>query len=240
MVFQKRMAEGKLDKASSEAVGAGVHHLVLSVNENKLEVRGSSNFVFPLLHDGQLCDQIKNLLMQNSVVADPANVLFSSNKVPQYDKLPYSPYSPQWKGQGSTAIRKILTEMLNTAGYKSAGRKKTLGKVIKDYFIKCAIFILDDIPGVGPAPIGWPEDIPWEEFSGTTRSKLTVEQITRIIISMLTTVGIDPAQHVITAEVPVKPVEEANNDNNEENEEYEVVEGDINANQRDVNRPAGL
>ena len=91
--------------------------------------------MFPLLNDGQLCDQIKNLLIQNSVVADPANVLFSSSKVPQFDRLPYSPYGPQWKGQGSTTIRKILTEMLNTAGYKSAGRKKTLGNVTKNYVI---------------------------------------------------------------------------------------------------------
>ena len=92
------------------------------------------------------------------------------------------------------------------------------------------IFILNNVPGVGPAPIGWPEDIPWEEFSGTTRSKLTVEQITRIITSMLTTVGIDPAQHVIGAVVPLEPVEEVNHDNND---------NVINANQRDVNRPVG-
>ena len=39
----------------------------------------------------------------------------------------------------------------------------------------------------------------------------------------------------------MEPVEEeVNDDNNEENEEFEEVEGDINANQRDMNRPAGL
>ena len=126
--FRKMAEDDKLDKASSQAVSTGINHLVLSLNEDKLEVRGSSNFVFPLINDEQLCDQLKNLLMLNSVVAEPGDVMFSSNKIPQYNKLPYSPFSPQWKGLGSTAIRKILTEMLNTAGYKSAGRKKTLGK----------------------------------------------------------------------------------------------------------------
>ena len=47
---------------------------------------------------------------------------------------------------------------------------------------------------------------------------------------MLTTVGIDPEQHVIGAVVPLEPVEEVNHDNND---------NDINANQRDVNRPVG-
>ena len=85
------------------------------------------------------------------------------------------------------------------------------------------IFILNNVPGVGPAPIGWPEDIPWEEFSGTTRSKLTVEQITGIITSMLTTVGIDPAQHVIGADELFVPEEEVNDDNGEENQD--IVKG---------------
>ena len=52
---------------------------------------------------------------------------------------------------------------------------------------------------MGPAPIGWPDAISWEGFSGTTRSKLNKEEITGIIISMLTTVGIDPDQHVVNA-----------------------------------------
>ena len=93
------------------------------------------------------------------------------------------------------------------------------------YKVLFTIFILDNVSGVGPAPIGWSEDISWEDFSGTTRSKLTVEQITRIITSMLTTDGIDPAQHVIGADVPLEPVEEVNHHK------------DFNTNQRNVNSP---
>ena len=52
--------------------------------------------------------------------------------------------------------------------------------------------------GVGAAPIGWPATIPSDGFVGTTRSKLSSLQITEIIISMLTAVGIDPATYVAT------------------------------------------
>ena len=47
--------------------------------------------------------------------------------------------------------------------------------------------------GVGAAPIGWPATIPSDGFVGTTRSKLSSLQITEIIISIITAVGMDPA-----------------------------------------------
>ena len=68
-----------------------------------------------------------------------------------------------------------------------------------------------NLKGVGPAPVGWPATISWEGFTGTTRSKLTSQQITEIIISMMTAAGIDPDKHVVpvvnVVEVVVVPME---------------------------------
>ena len=47
--------------------------------------------------------------------------------------------------------------------------------------------------GVGAAPIWWPATISSDGFVGTTRSKLSSLQITEIIISIITAVGMDPA-----------------------------------------------
>ena len=44
-----------------------------------------------------------------------------------------------------------------------------------------------------------PNTVPWEGFSGTTRSNLNKDEITGIILSMLQTVGIDPNKHVTNA-----------------------------------------
>ena len=50
---------------------------------------------------------------------------------------------------------------------------------------------------MGPSPLGWPEDLQWEDYAGTTRSKLKVPDITRIIIGMLRAVDIDPATFIV-------------------------------------------
>ena len=68
-----------------------------------------------------------------------------------------------------------------------------------DLNIAKSISLNNIVLGVGPAPIGWPNTVPWEGFSGTTRSKLSKDEITGIILSMLQTVGFDPNQHVINA-----------------------------------------
>ena len=66
------------------------------------------------------------------------------------------------------------------AGYGHAGHKKT--------------------NGVGPAPLGWPEDLDWSKYKGSTSSQLRVNDVTRIIISMLEAAGYDPATHVVPPE----------------------------------------
>ena len=73
--------------------------------------------------------------------------------------------------------------MLSTCGYGRSGRSRKLG--------------------VGAAPVGWPDNISWTGFSGSTRSKLTVHEITEIIVAMLETNGIDPNTHVIGSDVPI-------------------------------------
>ena len=45
-------------------------------------------------------------------------------------------------------------------------------------------------------PIGWPEKIPWNNFSGASRSKLTNCQTTENILSLLRAADINPATHI--------------------------------------------
>ena len=58
-----------------------------------------------------------------------------------------------------------------------------------------------NILGVGVPPIGWPGDIAWEGVSGTTRSRLSFDDITRIICSILTAAGLNPDTHVVPGDV---------------------------------------
>ena len=77
-------------------------------------------------------------------------------------------------------VRKVLRGMLYTAGFGKSGRVKKLG--------------------VGDPPLGWPVEIRWQDFSGSTSSKLTIPEVTNIIISMLQAAGHDPATYVIPPE----------------------------------------
>ena len=74
-------------------------------------------------------------------------------------------------------------------------------------------------------PVGWPADIAWEGFSGTTRSRLSFDDITRIICSMLTAAGLNPDTHVVPRDVVnavhVQRDEQINIDENE------TIEDDI-------------
>ena len=93
-----------------------------------------------------------------------------------YPLLPYSPYSPKWKG--SPMIRGVLTKMVARAGHGRNGRNQALG--------------------VGAAPFGWPMDvIQWTDYKGACRSKLSVEDVTRIIVALLRYVGIDENLHIL-------------------------------------------
>ena len=51
--------------------------------------------------------------------------------------------------------------------------------------------------GEGNPPAGWPGDISWSNYSGASRSKLTLSDITRIIVSMLEGANLDPDTHVM-------------------------------------------
>ena len=125
---------GKFEKASSKATTDGIQHLVLTMQDGKLVIRGSSNFVLPLADDPGLCERLRDF-MQDKTVEDGGVLIHATNKMPAYKLLPVSPFSPEWNGQDAAVIRKILTEMLNEAGFKATGRKRTLGTIIILYFI---------------------------------------------------------------------------------------------------------
>ena len=50
--------------------------------------------------------------------------------------------------------------------------------------------------GTGNPPLGWPASIPWTQFKGISRSKLTNQQLTLIIIEMYRAIGLDPETFV--------------------------------------------
>ena len=50
--------------------------------------------------------------------------------------------------------------------------------------------------GEGAAPVGWPANIDWSKFKGSTRSGLKIDEVTTIIISMLQAVGFSSETHV--------------------------------------------
>ena len=117
---------GKFEKASSKATTDGIQHLVLTMQDGKLVISGSSNYVVPLANDVGLSERLRDL-MEDKALEDGGLLSHATNKIPAYKLLPVSPFSPEWNSQDAAAIRKILTEMLNEAGFKATGRKKTLG-----------------------------------------------------------------------------------------------------------------
>ena len=192
----------KLVKASSIAVEAGIQHVMFSVTaDGRYQFSGSDNFVNALLEKEELFTQIRATLLQNVSTGVVSHASFTDLL---YDPLPCSPFCAQWKG--SARIRKILTKMLATAGYGGrAGRNKQLG--------------------VGPAPFGWPAPISWVGFSGATRSHLSIDQITQVIVSMLEAAGYNPATHLRQREV------EGEEDNNNDENMKEEVKEDENVNE---------
>ena len=65
--------------------------------------------------------------------------------------------------------------------------------------------------GDGHPPYGWPADLVWEDFKGSTRSGLSVSDMTRIITGMLEVAGLNPNEHI---DAPAQK-----NDDREKNEE---------------------
>ena len=191
MEAQKKLA--KLVRVSKEASESKGQHILLSVSpEGTIRVDGSSNFVQAVTENEELYNNLTNSLLAKIAPPDGGNIgtLFSV----QYPLLPFPPSSSKW--MGSVKIRAILRKMMATIGYGRAGNLRF---------------------GQGEAPVGWPvDDIPWEGFLGTTRSKLTIQQITHAIVSMLAAVGLDAETHV---RAPV-----ADDDEEDVGEQEEVLE----------------
>ena len=194
----------KLVRASDSAVVGQVQHLFVVLNpDGSLQLHGSDNFVKTVNNNQELKGNLYGALMENvqqGEIIIPAQIL-------EFPKLPCSPFSPSWKG--SAMIRGVLTKMLSRIGYGGGGTTKKLG--------------------VGDPPVGWPENISWSDFSGATRSRLTTEQITEIILSMFREWNIDPAIHVKDVNENVVNLNVDNPDDpldvNENLENIEIGEG---------------
>ena len=198
----------KLEDASKKASLNGAQHFVATMKDGKLMLSGSENFVVSLAGDDELCARLQTLMLEN-VVETNGELPHATNKIPDYPLLPFSPFSSQWSQLGSGDIRKILRDMLNEVGFKARGRKKTLG--------------------VGPAPLGWPHNIDWKKFTGTTRSQLSSTEITGIIVSMLTSVGKDPSTHIVTGQEVVQDINVENIDvvNQTDDEDNTAMEEEV-------------
>ena len=179
----------KLVKASDSAANGQVQHVLVMLNpEGTLQLHGALNFVEAIQTNEELNNNLCNTLtnVKTDEVIHAAQLL-------SYPKLPCSPFSAGWKG--SAMIRGVLTKMLARIGYGGGGTKKRLG--------------------VGNSPLGWPENISWNEFSGATRSKLSSTQISAIIISMIEAAGLDPATHIH------EPQDDMTNEEEEDEQEDE-------------------
>ena len=148
---------------------------------------GSNNILNPFINDAELYDSIKTTMLANKQgegVVIPLRVI-------SYPLLPCSPQSRAWKG--SAMMRKVVDNMVVTAGFGKHGKKL----------------------GEGPPPLGWPEDIAWVGYAGAARSKLTNTKMTRIITSMLVAAGIIPYTHVQVDNLDQNDImQEALDDNN--------------------------
>ena len=160
-----------LFKASKKACDAQVQHIVFTIDaEGKVLASGSQNIMAAMVLNPDTFDATKQL-MRGVYSHDP--VTYANTYQLDYPPLPCAPSSPQWKD--GAKVRAVLTQMLVTAGYGRHARKY----------------------GEGQEPLGWPEDLEWNNFKGATRSKLGIADLTRIITGMLTAAGLDPEQHVL-------------------------------------------
>ena len=147
---------------------------MLSVSaEGKVHAAGTDNLVTGLVGDVDLYNKIKSCI--KSHVTEEA-VGYATTHALVYAPLPCSPSSAEWKEQGTASIRGILRDMLVSVGY---GRGKGDKKL-----------------GIGPAPVGWPANIDWSIYKGSTRSGLKVSEVTDIIVAMLQAAGFVPENHV--------------------------------------------
>ena len=167
-----------LFKASAASADKDNQHIVLSISsEGTVFVSGTDNMVTGIVEDAELFMKVKACMKSN---LSNESVGYSNTYQLAYDPLPCSPFSPEWKALGNEVIRGLLRRMFITAGY---GRGKSDKKL-----------------GVGPAPVGWPEEVDWNSYKGSTRSGLKVSQVTHIIVSMLQAAGFDANTHVKSTE----------------------------------------
>ena len=140
-----------LMKASEKATKKQVQHIVLTASSDGTSVHacGSSNFMSAVVGNDELMATLSNVLLP-SITKD--GVLHANTRQPKYDLLPCSPDSSEWKG--SSMIRRVLRSMLVKAEFGRAGNTRKLG--------------------VDAPPLGWPDDISWENYTGSTNSMLTV------------------------------------------------------------------
>ena len=162
----------KLLKASEQASHDQLQHLLVVLTpDGRVQVIGSANIVSCVTENTELYQALHSTMLDNM---QTSGATITPSRVIDYPLLPCSPFSPQWKG--SAMIRGVLSKMLLSVGYGKSGRNRKLG--------------------VGTPPLGWPVHIPWANFSGSTRSKLTSKDVTDIIISLLQAANIDPDTHV--------------------------------------------
>ena len=201
------MTEKSLDqliKASTKAATEQLQHLLVVITpDGRIRLNGTDNMVTALYNDVELLNQIETVMQGNKQEGGGVNAM----ALLDYPLLPCPPSSEYWKG--SKKIRGILSKMLLRAGYGRAGTKKNLG--------------------VGLPPLGWPEDIiAWTDFKGPTRSRLTINQVTQIIVNMLRGANLNPETHVVPQQEEQAVVENNDSDTeNEDNEEQNDVAGEV-------------
>lgn len=198
-----------LIKASDKGAKAQVQHVVLALTpDGQIQMNGSRNMIDGLMDKQELLDEIKSTMIaskQEDGNVAPATII-------DYPLLPCSIYSPGWKG---TKIRTALTKMVARAGSGRKGRTQSLG--------------------AGFPPHGWPVSvIPWDKYKGSTRSGLSANDCTAIIIALLRAANIDEKKHIIhgdskETEDPekVESDEEQNSEEFEEVENYKNIESDF-------------
>ena len=174
-------SNSKLLRVSKEASAAKTQHLLFTLDQDKnVRVDGDLNLVRKMADDQPLFQAISNKIregLEEDVVPEGA---FYPIKYPM---LPCAPSHPDWKN--SAQVRAVLRGILATLGYGKGGSRRL---------------------GVSPAPLGWPAEIPWDVYTGSTRAGLSSTEITEVIISMMRAAGLDPETHV------KKPDEEAQKD----------------------------
>ena len=164
-------SNSKLLRVSKEASAAKNQHLLFTLDkEGKVRVDGNLNLVRKMADDEPLFKAMSNKMregLEEDVVPEAA--FYPVN----YPMLPCAPSHPDWKK--SAQVRAVLRSILTTLGYGKGGSRRL---------------------GVPPAPLGWPAEIPWESYAGSTRAGLSSSEITQVIVSMMTAAGLDPETHV--------------------------------------------